>query len=74
MQVGNRQLSSFVASYSKDAVNGVTKRGSGPAVSKFPVNGTQQGSLKAAVKQQKVPEPELAIINIFNLLATPLSL
>eukprot|EP00878_Enallax_costatus_P003398 GHUV01003607.1.p1 GENE.GHUV01003607.1~~GHUV01003607.1.p1 ORF type:complete len:210 (+),score=59.55 GHUV01003607.1:313-942(+) len=74
--VGRRQLSSTVASYSKDAVNGVTKRGSGPAVrtaGRYPVNGTQQGSLRAAIKQQKVPPPELAIINIFNLLATPLS-
>lgn len=63
-------------SYSKDAVNGVTKRGGGRAVrvaGKVPVNGTQQGSLRAAIKQQKVPQAELAIIDIFNTLATPLS-
>lgn len=71
-----RQQSTTVNSYSKDAVNGVTKRGGGRAVrvaGKVPVNGTQQGSLRAAIKQQKVPQAELAIIDIFNTLATPLS-
>lgn len=70
LQAVSRQRSYTVSSYSKDATNGITKRGSGPALRN---KGTQQGSLRAAIKQQKVPSGELAVIDLFNLLATPLS-